>query len=301
MIWIGIIFVILFIMLPAVTMCGLRHPFKTVYYALKDFIVDYVLHKKKLLAVTGKILAFVGYFGKGKTLSAVHYVRAIYRAHHNVRVYCPRRKKWVTQKVHIVTNVHIEGIEYEKLVSLEQVILSTDHIRELDDQNDTLTASYVLIDEAGAELSHRDFMKNINAVVLNSILTCRHWNMSLIWTSQDFMLVDKLLRKVTLHVYECLKMWRFMYTRLYDGRDLEKSAGDTINIKCLGTSCWFVEDKDYKSYDTYGSVEKLKKDIQEGNLMSDKELEALGVGTTDTNMDGVNYSKKYKKKIKQLY
>lgn len=299
MIWIVIIFVIALIMLPSVVVCASKNPFIIIYYLIKD-AASYVIHKQNLLAKTGEIIAFVGYFGRGKTLSAVHWLRTVYRAHNNVRVYCPRRKKWVTQIVHVVTNVHINGIKYENLVSLEQVILSTDRIRKLDDENDTLTATYVLIDEAGSELSHRDFMKNINSVVLNSILTCRHWNMSLVWTSQDYMLVDKLLRKVTLRVYECLKMWRFMLTMQYDGRDIER-AENTANIKCMGSACWFVKDKDYKAYDTYGSVEKLKKDIEEGKMMSDTELEALGVGSSDINMDVVNYSKKYKKKVKKLY
>lgn len=299
MIWIGLVVIILMLFFPQHLICTLKNPLKIIFYLFKDGF-DYIKHKKGLLAKTGEIIAFVGYFGRGKTLSAVHWVCAVYRAHHNVRVYCPRRKKWVMQKIHIVTNVHIKGIEYEKLVSLEQVILSTERIRQLDDENDTLTATYVLIDEAGAELSHREFMKNINAVVLNSILTCRHWNMSLLWTSQDYLLVDKLLRKVTLRVHECHKMWRFMYTMQYDGRDIER-AESTGNIRSIGSACWFVSDKDYKVYDTYGSVEKLKKDIEEGKMMSDAELEKLGVGSADINMDGVNYSKAYKRRHKKLY
>lgn len=294
-----IVAVVVTIMFPKLVICAVKSPFAIIHYLLKDGL-SYVIHKQNLLAKTGEIIAFVGYFGRGKTLSAVHWLRTVYRAHNNVRVYCPRRKKWVTQIVHIVSNVHINGIVYENLVSLEQVILSTDRIRKLDDENDTLTATYVLIDEAGSELSHRDFMKNINSVVLNSILTCRHWNMSLVWTSQDYMLVDKLLRKVTLRVHECYKMWRFMLTTEYNGRDIER-AENTANIKSIGSACWFVKDKDYKAYDTYGSVEKLKKDIEEGNMMSDAELEALGVGSSEINMDVVNISKKYKKKVKKLY
>lgn len=290
---------ILFCFFPAIVLCGIKNVFKVLFYAVKDWI-NRVRFKEKLRAKTGEIIAFFGYFGRGKTLSAVHFIRAVYRAYNNVRVYCPRRKKWVTQVVHVVSNVHIDGIAYEKLTSLEQVILSTGYIREQDDKNDTLTATYVLIDEAGSELSHREFMKNINPVVLNSILTCRHWNMSLIWTAQSFKLVDKLLRDVTLYGYECCKMWRFMFTKRFSARDLEK-AEDTVNIRPAGTSCWFVRDKDYAAYDTYGSVEKLKKDIQEGNLMSEEELQARGVGYGTVQMDGVEYSKKYKKKHKKLY
>lgn len=284
---------------PSIFICVIRNIHKVLFYGIKDKI-NSIRHKEKLLAKTGEIIAYFGYFGRGKTLSAVHFIRAVYRMYNNVRVYCPRRKKWVTQVVHVVSNVDITGIAYEKLTSLEQVILSTNYIREQDDKNDTLTATYVLIDEAGSELSHREFMKNINPVVLNSILTCRHWNMSLVWTAQGFKLVDKLLRDVTLYGYECCKIWRFMWTRRFNGRDLEK-AEDTVNLRPLGTACWFVEDKDYKAYDTYGSVEKLKKDIQEGNLMSEEELQARGVGYGNVQMDGVDYSKKYKKKHKKLY
>lgn len=299
MIWFGIIFVIMMMFFPSHMVCLLKNPFKVIFYLIKDGL-DYVIHKKSLLVKTGFIYAFVGDFGRGKTISAVHYLRMIYQAHNNVRVYCPRRKKWVTQVVHIVSNVELKGIEHEKLVSLEQVVLSTNAIREQDDKNDTLTVTFINIDEAGAELSNRDFMQNINPLVLNSILTCRHWNMAVIWTAQDYMMVDKLMRRVTLKVYECLKVWRFMYTRLYDGREIER-AGNTHNIACLGTACWFVTDADYKAYDTYGSVEKLKKDIEDGKMMTVKELEALGVGSSDINMDGVKYSKAYKRRHKKLY
>mgnify|MGYP003295553995 CR=1 FL=1 len=60
----------------------------------------------------------------------------------------------------------------------------------------------------------------------------------------------------------------------YD-RDIER-AENTGNIRSIGSGCWFVSDKDYKVYDTYGSVEKLKKDIEEKiRIRNMEELDAL--------------------------
>ena len=122
---------------PHVILCALLHPVKTIKYMVVDSI-DYIVHKKGRLVKTGIIAGFIGLFGRGKTLSAVHHVCSIYRAKNGLRVYCPRRKKWVTQRIHIVSNVHL-NVPYEKLDSLKQIVMSTDTVRDEDDANDTLT------------------------------------------------------------------------------------------------------------------------------------------------------------------
>ena len=49
-------------------------PIKSAYYAFHD-MVDYIKYKKFDLLQTGHIIAYVALFGRGKTLSVVHYVR----------------------------------------------------------------------------------------------------------------------------------------------------------------------------------------------------------------------------------
>ena len=294
-----IILLFAFLLVPHVMIAIISNLPKAVIYSVKDTYL-YFRYKKYRLQKTGQIIGFIGLFGKGKTLSAVHYVCSIYRAKNGLRVYCPRRKKWVTQRVHVVSNVHLVGIPYEHLASLEQVVLSTDTIRDEDDANDTLTVTLVLIDEAGSELNSRAFRNNIDPLLLNSILTCRHWNISIFYTAQRFGHVDALMRQVTSYVLSCEKIWRFQFQKEYDAWELEQ-ASSPANVACKRILCWFVKDKDYQAYDTYECVEKLKKDMKEGQMMSSEEILALRVGTESVNMDGVNYSKTSKRRHKKLY
>ncbi len=294
-----IAFIIMFIAFPAMTLTALMHIPSVIYYGCID-MYKYFRYRKYDLVKTGQIIAYLGLFGRGKTLSAVHELAAVYRAKNGKRVYCPRRKKWVTQKVHIVSNVQFKDIPYEHLESLEQVVFATDKIRDIDDAEDTLTVTLVLIDEAGSELNSRAFRSNIDPLVLNSILTCRHWNISLYYTAQRFGHVDALLRQVTSYVYQCDKIWRFQNLKKYDAWELEQ-ASNPANCHSLGTSCWFIRNSDFNAYDTYSVVDKLKKDVKEGNMMTPEEILQLRVGPEVSNMEGVTYSKKYRKRMKKLY
>ena len=74
------------------------HPFKTVFYAFKDFLV-WLKYKKWRVLNSGFIICFIGLFGKGKTLASVHYVLKQYKRYNNKRIYDFDRKKWVTQVV----------------------------------------------------------------------------------------------------------------------------------------------------------------------------------------------------------
>ena len=293
-----IVIVLLLIFIPNIFVCGISNIHSLIYYGIKD-IIDYFKYKKSRLVRTGEIIGFIGLFGRGKTLSAVHHVCAIYRAKNGLRVYCPRRKKWVTQRVNIISNVNIKECEYENLVSLEQVVLSTDTVRDYDDEHDTLTVTLVLIDEAGSELNSRAFRSNIDPLLLNSILTCRHWNISIFYTAQRFGHVDALMRQVTSYVLSCEKTWRFQIQKKFDAWELEQASSPSL-VACKSILCWFVKDKDYKAYDTYECVDKLKKDMKDGHMMSAEEILALRVGPEVSNMDGViGYSKKYLKSTKK--
>ena len=115
------------------------HPFKTVYYAVVD-TVNYFRHRHFDMMETGKLICYTALFGGGKTLSCVHYVIGLYDRYNGKKIYDIGRKKWVTQKVHIISNVDINR-PYEHFDSLAQVVRVAEKFRQMDIENDTLTCT----------------------------------------------------------------------------------------------------------------------------------------------------------------
>lgn len=277
----------------------LSNPFHAVAYAIKDGY-EYIRYKKWLLYKAGKIIAYIGMFGKGKTLSAVHRVLSIYRAYDGKKVYDRHRKKWVTQKVHIVSNVKIEGVTYDDFISLAQLVSMVDVFKKKDEENDTLTIHIVLGDEFSVQLNSREFKSNIDPLFLNTLLTCRHHNIMLIYTAQRFNHVDALLRQVTSTVVSCDKCWRVMVHRDYDAYELE-NAGNPLDVKPLRRYGWFIKDKDYESYDTLACVQNLAKSCKKGDMLSEAEILALQQNTP-TDMNAVNKpSRRFIRRMKKVH
>lgn len=252
--------------------CAVFHPFSLVYNAVADTYM-YIKHHKADECGTGEIVAFVGLFGKGKTLSLVHKICGMYRRYNDRSVWCPRRQKFVTQKIKVLSNVEL-AIPYEKLVSLEQIVLSAEKNRDKDDAENTLTVTLVLGDEFSVQLNSRNFKSNINPLFLNTLLTCRHYHISLYYSAQRFGHVDALLRQVTSYVVSCDKLWRFQRLNVYDAWEME-NASDPTAIAPRSRACWFVRDSDYAAYDTLATVGNLKKSIDDGDMMTDAEILAL--------------------------
>ena len=258
----------------------------------------YVKHNMKNLYGTGELVAYVGLFGKGKTLSAVHKVVSAYNKYDGLTVWCPRRRKLVTQRIKIISNVAL-SVPYEEFVSLEQIVLDAEKKVEYDDANDTLTITLVLGDEFSVQMNSRNFKKNIDPLFLNTLLTCRHYYISLFYTAQRFMQVDALLRQVTSYVVDCDKLWRLQENDEYDAWEME-NATNSMALTPLRRRCWFVKDKDYTAYNTLACVGNLKKDMQEGNMMSEEEILSLQQNQNQANMDGiVNPSRKWRKSRKK--
>lgn len=274
-----------------------RHPFKTVFYGISDGI-DYVLRKRWNECPTGRLIAYTALFGGGKTLSVVHYIVGMYKKYNNKTVYDRNRKKFVTQKIHVISNVDL-AIPFERFVSLEQIVRVAEQFREIDMQNDTLTCTLVLGDEFSVQMNSREFKKNIDPLFLNTLLTCRHHHISLIYDAQRFNHVDALLRQVTSYVVECKKVWRFMVQMQYDAYELENASNPTLITPLLRFG-WFIENKDFDAYDTLACVGNLKKAVQDGNMMSEDEILALQCNN-GANMDVVsNPSRKYKRRKKKM-
>lgn len=278
------LFVAIFLLYMSVTLrIIVRHPFQVIYNAPRDFY-KWLRYKRWREGKMGQLIAFVGLFGKGKTLSAVHYIVSKFRKYNNKRIYDFNRHKWVIQKVHIISNVEL-SIPYESFTSLVQVVQAADRFKQIDVENNTLTLVYVLGDEFSVQLNSRKFKENIDPLFLNTLLTCRHHHISLIYTSQRFNHVDALLRQVTSFVVTCDKRWRFMIHGQYDAYQLENASDPTL-VKPMRRFGWFVRDRDYHAYDTLACVDNLSKSCQEGDMLSEDEILALQCNN-GVNMDAV--------------
>ncbi len=283
------IFIVLIVMICALALfptfrCALFHPALMVWGGAKDVWL-YFRHKKYNLCPSGELVAYTGLFGKGKTLSAVHRVVCAYRRYDGKPVWCPRRGKMVTQRIKVISNVSL-SIPYEDFISLEQVVLAAERSRDYDDANGVLTVTLVLGDEFSVQMNSRGFKTNIDPLLLNTILTCRHYYISLYYTAQRFGHVDALLRQVTGYVVECSKSWRFQRLSRFDAWEMENAANPRL-LTPLHRGCWFVRDRDYNAYDTLACVGNLKHAMQDGDMMSEEEILKLQQNTQQASMEGV--------------
>lgn len=278
-----VVFLVVLAAFPTVR-CAVFHPFHLVWNTLKDIFFHFY-HKEYNRCPSGELVGYTGLFGRGKTLSAVHKVVSSFNAYDGKSVWCPRRKKFVTQRIKVISNVSL-SIPYENLVSLEQIVLAAERNREIDDANDTLTVTLVLGDEFSVQMNSRNFKTNIDPLFLNTILTCRHYYISLYYTAQRFGHVDALLRQVTNYVIECSKFWRFQRLYTFDAWELENATSPKL-LTPINRRCWFVLDRDYNAYDTLACVGNLKHAMKAGEMMSEDEILKLQQNTQAANMEGI--------------
>ncbi len=274
-----------------------KNPFSTVFYAVKD-LYERIVHHTDRNCPTGKILAYTALFGGGKTLSVVHYVCTLFYRYDGLKVWDRDRKKFVTQRIHVISNVHL-NIPYEQFVSLEQIVRVAEKFHDLDYENDTLTVTVVLGDEFSVQLNSREFKKNIDPLFLNTLLTCRHHHILLVYDAQRFNHVDALLRQVTLVVVECKKMWRFMLQYQYDAYEMENAVNPTL-LTPIARTGWFIRDRDYNAYDTLACVGNLKKSFDKGDMLTEEEILALQCNQPASMETVAKPSRAYRKSRKKL-
>ena len=275
----------------------IKNPVATVYYGIKD-LRERIIHHTGRNCPTGQIIAYTALFGGGKTLSVVHYVTSLFYRYDGLKVWDRDRKKFVTQKIHVISNVDLV-IPYEKFVSLEQIVRVADKFHEMDLENDTLTVTVVLGDEFSVQLNSREFKKNIDPLFLNTLLTCRHHHILMVYDAQRFNHVDALLRQVTLSVIECKKVWRFMIQYEFDAYEMENAVNPLL-ITPRTRYGWFIRDADYQAYDTLACVGNLKKSCEKGDMLSEEDILKLQCNN-GTNMEAVTApSKAYRKSRKKL-
>ena len=274
-----------------------KNPFSSVYYGIKD-LRERIIHHTGRNCPTGQIIAYTALFGGGKTLSVVHYVTTLFYRYDGLKVWDRDRKKFVTQKIHVISNVDLV-IPYEKFVSLEQIVRVADKFHEMDLENDTLTVTVVLGDEFSVQLNSREFKKNIDPLFLNTLLTCRHHHILMVYDAQRFNHVDALLRQVTLSVIECKKVWRFMIQYEFDAYEMENAVNPLL-LTPKARYGWFIRDADYQAYDTLACVGNLKKSCEKGDMLSEEDILKLQCNN-GTNMEAVTApSKAYRKSRKKL-
>lgn len=273
------------------------HPIKSICNGFVDFF-EWLRFQKWNLMPTGQLIAYCGLFGKGKTLSAVHHIRKAYRRYHGKKVYDFGKRKWLTQNILVISNVELTDIPYIPFTSLSQIVSVAESNRKFDEENDTMTCVLVLGDEFSVQMNSRSFKTNIDPLFLNTILTCRHHHISLIYTAQRFGHVDALLRQVTSYVVQCDKLWRVMRQKKYDAWELENANSPSL-CKPIGKGGWFITDQDYNAYDTLACVGNLVKSMQDGDMISEQDILALQQ-LTPSDMDVVDHvSNKYLRRLKK--
>lgn len=282
-------FIIVFLVLLLFVYCHtfrqfVRHPFKFTVSLVKDTVL-YIWHKDYNKCPTGVLNAYVAHFGRGKTLAAVAHITALYDKYNNKRVWDDSRNKFVTQKVEILSNVRFLRVPSVPLISLMDITARAQHNKEIDLEQDTLTVTLILVDEASAQLNSREYRNNFDVDTLNTLITCRHYHLSLYYTTQKFKFTDALLRGVTQQCIKCHKFWRVQKLIGYNADQVE-IAGDTSLVKPLYIRSFFVTDRHYGNYDTLATVDKLVKDAKEGKMMTVQEILAAR-GNAEIALDAV--------------
>lgn len=278
--------------------CAVFHPVYLVRYGVSD-LIRYIRFQRWNECQTGELVAYVGLFGKGKTLSAVHKVVSMYERYNGMMVYDRDRQMWVEQRVKVLSNVAL-NIPYDDFVSLQQVVHCAEKNGEYDREHETLTVTLVLGDEFSVQMNSRNFKSNIDPLFLNTLLTCRHYHISLYYTAQRFCHVDALLRQVTSYVVDCDKLWRFQRQNLYDAWEMESATNSQI-LTPMARRCWFVTDRDYNAYNTLACVGNLQKSFKEGDMMTEEEILSLRRNEQQANMEGVvKPSRKWRRSQRKL-
>ena len=284
---------IVFFMFPSLIIFVLTNFYRFVPWGIKD-IYKYFKHKEyNLCKEYGNIRLNCAtdsqVFGCGKTLMLVIRANYIYKRFNNRLVWDEHLKKFVTQHIHIISNVELFNVPYIKFEDITQLI-DIDKFG-FEEQDVTL----FLLDESGAIFNSRKFRDNISTEFLTRLLQSRKNKMALYMTSQRFQFTDKILREVCSQVTCCRKWWRIVKTTNYDAYDMENAISVSM-IKPRSVSYTFITDKDYHSYNSYQLVEELRKDYKPDDYLNTEEILAT-YGESSPNLELVSRPSKKAKKI----
>ena len=89
-----------------------------------------------------------------------------------------------------------------------------------------------------------------------------------------------------------------MVQSIYDADEMEYASDPTM-VKPLRRTGFFITNKDYNSYDTLATVDKLKKSVDENDMMSEQEILAMR-GELNPDNDNVRHrSRRLKRRQKR--
>lgn len=261
-------------------------------YSFKDIYRFFRYKKYNECRDYGKVVTICAsgtkVFGSGKTLSGVHAIRYIYEKYNGLEVWNATEKRFVTQHIHIISNVDLTDIPFTFFENEKQLI-------EVEQPEMDITIFF--LDESSSIWNSRNYKDNISTTLLTSLLQCRKNKIALFTTSQRFIFQDKLIRQITSEVWEAYKFWRIVRLQTYDAYDMENCTNLQL-LRAIATSYWFVKDEDYNAYDTTAIVERLKKMNESGELLTDAEvLDSQGIDERCIDMVS-RLSRKGRKRLK---
>lgn len=278
-----IVFVVVY--LPIVPFC-IKHFYHIVINGAVDIYI-YFKHKEyNRCYFFGRIYMITAYrnkvFGSGKTLDMTMIARYVYNKYDGLSVWNEDKQTFVTQHIHLISNVELLDVPYTPFISAEQM-------KNVEQEEDDITI--FVFDEVGAIWNSRNYKDNISTELLKRLLQVRKNKVGIICTAQRFKFVDALLRQITGSLYCVNKTWRILSVREYDAVSFENC--DNIDmIKPLSLSYKFVFNKDYAAYDTSALVEDLKKK----DMLTDAEILAAQ-GAIEPNIDfATGIKKRYRKR-----
>lgn len=285
-----IVFVILLVYYFKYFIFAVFHPVTFFKYTYID-IHDYIKFKKyNRFTNYGVITMFTAsgtqVFGSGKTISMIKDVLRIYNKYNNKLVYDPDLKKFVTQHIHIISNVELSTVPYIKFTGVNQFV-------DIDKYNfGSMDIALYVLDESGAVFNSRQFKNNISSEMLTRLLQSRKNKCCLYMTSQRLQFTDVILRQICCVVYECSKKWRFVSLKAYNPLDLEYAYNPEI-IKPKSSMIYFCDNNLYSSYNTYQLVEQLNKKYIP--LTNEEVLASYGnYSPSVENLKPTHFSKAYK-------
>lgn len=276
-----VIFIILFIPFVRFVLMNLH---KITYYAPADLYNYFKYKKYNNCPCFGYIKVFCGYFGSGKSLSAVDEVIRIYKHYNGLKVWNDELHAFIEQKVTIISNLKLYGVPYYKFISEQQFI---------DYETAPSEVVLFLVDEIGTVWNNRDF-KNFNPDVFNNIVQSRKRKMAIYGTLPVFQGTDINIRRYTDSVIYCKKNWRFIKHLYFCSQDLENCTNIDL-IEPTTIKYHFVKDIMYKQYNTYDLVDKLKKDMRDGHLLTFNELNVVN---SDGDFKQARLKRKFRKRQK---
>lgn len=121
------------------------------------------------------------------------------------------------------------------------------------------------------EFNSRSYKDNLPTSFLVKLLQVRHNKVALAMTSQRFTFVDKILRQICGVVTTCKKKWRLVRLQDFDAYTLENAQNPEL-IQPIATRYYFAKNDLFASYDTTYNVEQLKRQLEDGDLLTTEEI-----------------------------